>query len=157
MNICIQNRSIAFNHISTSPWHITISRRDSVNSITSPGRIAPICWSNLNGILLNCTLSVLTTHCPWRLTNCIQEFNHTRRWPVKCTKKSVNNCMSTKQEILGLLLFFVLMIGVSVLIAWHKGHINEGIIDTINSVRSDSCVHGTRFIISCRSTPLPDA
>ena len=65
--------------------------------------------------------------------------------------------MNTKQEILGLLLFFVLMIGVSVLIAWHKGHINEGIIDTINSVRSDSCVHGTRFIISCRSVTLPDA
>ena len=65
--------------------------------------------------------------------------------------------MSTKQEILGLLLLFVLMIGVSVLIAWHKGHINEGIIDTINSVRSDSCVHGTRFVISCRSTSLPDA
>ena len=64
--------------------------------------------------------------------------------------------MSTKQEILGLLLFFVLMIGVSVLIAWHKGHINEGIIDTINSVRSDSCVHGTRFIISCRSTSISD-
>jgi len=69
----------------------------------------------------------------------------------------LNTHMNTKQEILGILLFFVLMIGVSVLIAWHKGHINERIIDTINSVRSDSCVHGTRFIISCRSATLPDA
>ena len=39
--------------------------------------------------------------------------------------------MNTKQEILGILLFFVLMIGVSVLIAWHKGHINERIIDNL--------------------------
>ena len=64
--------------------------------------------------------------------------------------------MNTKQEILGIVLLFAVMISVSVGIAWHKGHINERIIDTINSVRSDSCVHGTRFIISCRSITLPE-
>ena len=65
--------------------------------------------------------------------------------------------MNTKQEILGILLLFVVMIVASVSIAWHKGHINEGIIDTISSVRSDSCVHGTRFIIPCRSVTLSDS
>ena len=64
--------------------------------------------------------------------------------------------MSIKQEILAIALFFVVMISVAVLIAWHKGHINERFIDTISSLRSDTCVHGTRFIISCRSTSVSD-
>ena len=64
--------------------------------------------------------------------------------------------MSIKQEILAILLFFVVMIVVSISIAWHKGHINERFIDTIGSLRSDTCVHGTRFIISCRSTSVSD-
>ena len=64
--------------------------------------------------------------------------------------------MSIKQEILAIILFFVIMIVVSVVIAWHKGHINERIIDTISSLRSDTCVHGTRFIISCRSSSVSD-
>ena len=64
--------------------------------------------------------------------------------------------MSIKQEILCILLFFVIMIVVSVVIAWHKGHINERFIDTISSLRSDTCVHGTRFIISCRSSSISD-
>ena len=64
--------------------------------------------------------------------------------------------MSIKQEILGIILLFVLMTVVSVVIAWHKGHINERFIDTIRSLRSDTCVHGTRFIISCRGTSISD-
>ena len=64
--------------------------------------------------------------------------------------------MSIKQEILGIILFFVIMIVVSVAIAWHKGHINERFIDTISSLRSDTCVHGTRFIVSCRSSSVSD-
>lgn len=64
--------------------------------------------------------------------------------------------MSIKQEILAIGLLFLFMTVVSVVIAWHKGHINERFIDTIHSLRSDTCVHGTRFIISCRSTSISD-
>ena len=64
--------------------------------------------------------------------------------------------MSIKQEILAIGLLFLFMTVVSVVIAWHKGHINERFIDTISSFRSDTCVHGTRFIISCRSTSISD-
>ena len=157
MKTTTQNPITDYKHISTLHWHITISRVRAVNSIISLGKQMPINWSNPHGTLLSCTLSSLTTtHCHGLKTVSILESKHTLKWPIKCTKKSVNNCMNTKQEILGIVLLFAVMISVSVLIAWHKGHINERIIDTINSVRSDSCVHGTRFIISCRSITLPE-
>ena len=61
--------------------------------------------------------------------------------------------MSIKQEILAIGLLFLFMTVVSVVIAWHKGHINERFIDTIHSLRSDTCVHG--LVSSYRAGVLP--
>ena len=63
--------------------------------------------------------------------------------------------MSIKQEILCILLFFLIMIVVSVAIAWHKGHINERFIDTISSLRSDTCVLCMGLVSSYRAGVLP--